>query len=312
MSKPVMGTTAGATQLRLKFDGTTYGTNVDGSANTTAQSNTRFVSVARLLSQANHRLYRQGRMYMVRVGFHKPGEAAGATVSALPNTWMTRKAWVAGRKAYLKAMRNSGVKKQGRWNDFQVNFDLDQYNGNGTNQTPFVTLSGASVTGVDSRPSQVAGDSGASEGTASKVYQFHWSGDSTGNDRDGATGSFGLIAEYSTQEDTDTDDPEDTGTTSPFVQLEQDEYMASANQELAIESGDAPPYDPDLLENARSVDYVLKQAASDSIQPVTPWIAAPGGLLKITGYGSDALAADLDMYVEVMAGGYKGVMSEPI
>jgi hypothetical protein len=248
-------------------------------------------------------------MYMVRVGFQVPGAVAGATVEALPNTWMTRKAWKAGRDAYLKSMRDSGVKKTGRWNDFAVNFDQTQYLGNGTYSYPFVTLGGAGYSGSDHVMTQVAGDS---QGGSAQAYQFHWSGDTSTADRQGATGSFGLIAEYSQAEDTVTDDPADTSPYAPFNELNSDANMASTNHELGIEIGDSPPYDPDTLDNARTVSYVLKQQAGDSLPPVTPWIAAPGGLLKITGYGSDDLAADLQMYIEVMAGGYKGVMSEAI
>ncbi len=307
-----MGTTAGATQLRLKFSGATWGTNVDQSVSTLAPSNTRYVDVAALLSQVNHRLYRQGRMYMVRVGFHKPGVTVGATVSALPNTWMTRKAWVAGRKAYLKAMRDSGVKKSGRWNDFRVNYDKAQYLGNSSLQWQFVTLSGASLSEAERRVTQVAGDSGTTEGNTTNIYQFHALGATDFSDRDGATASFGLIAEYNEQEDTTVNDPQDHGSNASYNELNVDSAMTNTNAELAIESGDYPPYDPDELDESRSVDYVIRQHADDSITPTTPWIAAPMGLLKITGYGGGSLEADLDMYVEVMAGGYKGVMSETI
>lgn len=311
MTKPIMGTTAGATQLRLKFSNTGAGQLVDGSATSNVHATTRYVDVARLLSQANHRLYRQGRMYMIRVGFQQQGSDIGATVSALPNTWMTRKAWLSARKAYLKAMRDSGVKKQGRWNDFRLNYDDAQYEGNGTVPYQYVTLSGASITGdIDMRLTQVAGDSGSNEGSSALVYQFHASGATSTADRDGATGSFGMIAEYSVAEDTVTDDPRDDGTSQPFNELNSDSIMASTNEELAIETGDNPPYDPDQLENSRSVDYTLIQKATDSIGPVTPWIAAPLGLLKITDVGS-SLGSNA-MYIEVMSGGYKGVLSEAI
>lgn len=307
-----MGTTAGATQLRLKFTGQGLGTNVDQSVSTLVATNTRYVDVAALLNQANRRLYRQGRMYMVRVGFHKPGVAVGATVSALPNTWMTRKAWVSARKAYLKAMRDSGVKQTARWSDFRVNYDQAQYLGNGSLQHTFVGLSGSSSTGLERRTTQVAGDSGSNEGSTAAIYQFHALGDTTFSNSDGATASFGMIAEYDNEQDVTVDDPADGGVNAPYNELNSDSQMANTNAELGIEVGDYPPYDNDSFDNSRSVSYVLKQQSSDSIPPVTPWIAAPLGLLKITGYGSDALDAALEMYVEVMSGGYKGVMSETI
>jgi hypothetical protein len=248
-------------------------------------------------------------MYMVRVGFHQAGSNVGATVSALPNTWMTRKAWKAGRKAYLKAMRESGVKKSGRWNDFRVNFDQTQYLGNSSVPYTFVTLGGASITGIDTRLSQVAGDSGSGEGSQASVYNFHFNGDSTFTNIDGATGSFGLIHEYDKEEDTEQDTPPHSGLQGSFDELNSDSQRTAANIELAIETGDNPPYDPDTLENARTVDYTIIQQAEDSVGPVTPWIAAPAGLLKITTLGSDSLGSNA-LYIEVMSGNYKGVMSE--
>lgn len=304
-----MGTTAGATQLRLKFSNTGSGELVDGSSSSLVHSSNRYVDVARLLSQANHRLYRQGRMYMVRVGFYQPGHNVGATVSALPNTWMTRKAWKSGRDAYLKSMRDSGVKLRGRWNDFRVNFDQAQYIGNSSANYTFVTLGGASVTGIDTRLTQVAGDSGSGEGSQASVFNFHFNGDTTFTNIDGATGSFGLIHEYDKEQDTEQDSPEHSGSQGSFDELKSDSQKGSANVELAVETGDNPPYDPDTLENSRTVSYAMIQQQEDSIGPVTPWIAAPAGLLKISSLGNDALGS-ADMYIEVMTGTYKGVMSE--
>ncbi len=306
MTKPIMGTTAGATQLRLKFDGTTHsseGSNI-------ALANTRYVDVSRLLSQANHRLYRQGRMYMCRVGIHLPGAAVAFTASALPNTWMTRKAWVQGLKAARKAERESGVRKRGRWNDFRIAYDQAQYLGSSSTPVSFVSLSGATVTGnIDHVQTLIAGDSGSGEGSSASKFNFHMNGDTDFSNRGDATGSFGLIYEYDQTEDTEYDSPPHTGGSGAFDELETDSAQSGANKDLAIETGDNPPYDPDTLENARSVDYVVAQQSGDSIQPTTPWIAAPCGLLKITGYGG-TLASETNLFIEVMSGNYKGVMAE--
>ncbi len=173
-----------------------------------------------------------------------------------------------------------------------------------------MALSGASVTGnIDHIQSYVAGDSGSGEGATGSLFGFHMNGDTTFTNSGTATGSFGLIAEYDKEEDTEYDTPAHSGLTGSFDELESDSARAGANVEQAIENGDNPPYDPDTLENSRSVDYQLANIGADNTAVMSPWIAAPCGLLKITGYGG-TLASETNLFIEVMSGNYKGVMAE--
>ena len=81
MAKPIMGTTAGATMTRIVFDNTGHG----------GTAGTYYVDAAKLLSQVNHRLYRQAsKIYCLRVGFHDTDNNE-MLVNALPNSWPMRK-----------------------------------------------------------------------------------------------------------------------------------------------------------------------------------------------------------------------------
>ena len=168
--KPIMGTTAGATVRRIHFA-------MDNAVNT------NYVDTAKLLSEANHRLYRQGRMYCVRVGFEGTDVGAqGIQVTALPNAWQFRKAWKLAKQAHDKAMRQStlnGTGARGRWKDFRVKFDKTQYDGNhGFTDARLVTRGNAEYL-----MSQVAVDSGTGSGGEgggdAEVWQFHGLGIST-------------------------------------------------------------------------------------------------------------------------------------
>ena len=59
------------------------------------------LDVARNLSVANHRLYRQGKTYSVKVDV-QPGEPVQYNVFALADTWYVQKAWQLARARYLE------------------------------------------------------------------------------------------------------------------------------------------------------------------------------------------------------------------
>lgn len=303
MAKPIMGTTAGATKRRIQFT-------LDNS------NNTQYVDVAKLLCETNHRLYRQGRMYCVRVGFDGTNVSAnGVAVNALPNTWMFRKAWKLAKQAHDRAMRESslpGAGARGRWKDFRIKYDKTQYDGN----HGFINAAGVTRGAAEYLVSQVAGDTGSGEGAGTpEVYQFHGLGVSTLSNvaQSGQlytpTGSFGVLDTYSESEDTEQDTEPDQGSTSPYRALEDDKDKSAANYELMAEDGDNPPYNPVDLQ-APQQTYVTRAFGTTAIPQMTPWIYAPCGLLRLGSIDSNSGSSNL--VVEVMEGNYKGVLSEAI
>ena len=206
----------------------------------------------------------------------------------------------------MDAMRKSGVKKRGRWADFRVKYNVTQYQ----NNSDFDTAKGLDITNAENLLSLVAGDSGTSEGSAAQFYGFHILGATNGANVGAATASYGVVEEYSNMEDTDQDSPPDAGSTSAYSALSQDAQQASANVELAIEDGDNPPYNPVNLQ-VQEQEYWASLAGTAARNPaasVTPWIVAPAGLLHIV--NNDSTSSDI--YIEVMAGKYKGVLAEDV
>lgn len=302
MAKPIMGTTAGATTRRIRVDVTNNVTN--------------YVDVSKLLSQVNHRLYRQGRMYCVRVGYvGQHNSARGASVLALPNNWAFRKGHKLAQAAFREAMRTGAIgrSKSGRWSDFRIKHDVTQY----TSQLQAINAKGLTLGNAEYLYSQVAGDTGfdGSDGDGSpNVYGFHGIGaSSTSNEGAGGgyayanTGSFGIIHEYEKIEDTEQNTPPDHDNQSAYRLLDTDGDRSAQNELMSSEIGDNPPYNPEDLQYQEQ-KHVIRFQGTGSADIATPWIAAPCGLLKIETFES---GSDTDeLFIEVMAGNYKGVLAE--
>ena len=62
------------------------------------------LDVGRNLSAMNHRLYRQGKTYSVKVDLDPGHAAASYDVYALVDTWYVQKAWQLARATYLQNM----------------------------------------------------------------------------------------------------------------------------------------------------------------------------------------------------------------
>lgn len=302
MAKPIMGTTAGATTTRIIVQ--------------VNNANTNYIDCSKLLSQVNHRLYRQGRMYCVRVGYL--GQHSGvraASVLALPNNWAFRKGHALAHAAFREAMKSTsiGKSKSGRWSDFRIKHDLTQY----TSQISALNAKNITTGNSEYLYSQVAGDTGldGSDGDgAPNVYGFHGVGTSSTSNESAATGgylyantgSFGVIHEYQKIEDTEQNTPPDHDNLAAYRLLDSDADRSAQNELMSSEIGDNPPYNPEDLQYQEQ-QYTIRFQGTGSADIATPWIAAPCGLLKIEtteGSGTD------DIFIEVMAGNYKGVLAE--
>lgn len=81
--------------------------------------------IGKLLSQVNHRLYRQGKTYQVKVDLSTSEIDTGEyEVYALVDTWYIQKAWQLARATYEEAMADEraqmGADMAARWEDFRV------------------------------------------------------------------------------------------------------------------------------------------------------------------------------------------------
>lgn len=300
MTKPVMGTTAGATTNRIIL------TNIAGS-DIGGSKNTAYVDTSLLLSQVNHRLYRQGRMYMVRVGFAQGSTTGALNVTALQNCWTVRKAWKAGLTAYNAATRDDRARSgQGRWKDFRVHMDKTQYEGGGVTSYTWAQPEGITLGTADMYQTKVYSQAEPGDGN---LLEFHVIGtDSTANRNTDSTGSLGLLTNYDAMDSVVVDDPPNpTGSTAAYQDLDNSVGDDTQGDRMLAE-GDFPPYNPVALQHQYQ-SFEMNTVASEGNPHMTPYFAAPLGLLKVSGFGADGT---IPIVLEVMTGGYKGVLSEAI
>ena len=300
MSKPIMGTTAGATTTRIRLVNS-------GGQDIAGSKSGSYVDVSRVLSHVNQRLYRQGRMYMVRVGFATGSTTGALSVQALQNSWMVRKAWKAGLKAYNAATRDDRARSgQGRWKDFRIHMDDVQYDGGGTTSYTWAQPDGITLGTADDYQTKVYSQEEPGNGN---LLEFHMIGsDSTNNRNTDSTGSLGLLSNYDAMDSVTVDDPPNPTSSAAAYQALNDSSGDDTQGDRMLAEGDFPPYNPVALQHAYQ-KYEINTAAANGPAHMTPWIAAPCGLLKLNGFGSDGT---VPIVVEVMHGNYKGVLAEAI
>ena len=109
-----METAAGATQRKIHYS--------FADVFTAGGSKTTYVDILKDMSLVNHRLYRQGRVPMVRVALETPTNTLTLiSASTLPNTWAVRKAHQLALKSYLSATKEERrATGQARGHDFKV------------------------------------------------------------------------------------------------------------------------------------------------------------------------------------------------
>ena len=271
-------------------------------------SNWNLVDVPRALSEVNHRLYRQSRVYRCKVSSLQSMNKNNPLyyVYVLRDTWMLQKAYQMAKDAFDKNMTEEmadvSPKNLARWQDFRI--VLDPKSSGVTTLSPSIRANGTLNTGTLSN----------GEFASSKVYK-----------EDGTAMTFGLYGttvRWSIVEEYDkTADVELTPGNSvsgadinPYGALDDDNQQA-ARDDLQTD-GNSPPYDPNSLDGSKLFRLAgVIGATGDSTGSVgggttqkltTGFIDAPLGLILIVKVDrSEEDMAHLEL--EVQAGDYKGV-----
>ena len=294
-------TAAGATQRKIHY---ALSNDTGGLVGTLGSSETEgpdtvYVDVMKDLSLTNHRLYRQGRVPMVRIGFVGPFQPAvtfaSIGVQTLPNTWAVRKAHQLALREYLRATKEERRRTgQARWHDFKVYYEDAMRSG--TSLSPV----GVTTTGSEWNYTQIADAVDGSE----RRYKFIGSSDSN---------AWGMIAQYDNMADQDNDSPDNPEASTPYSTLHPD--VQDNNQDNLLDEGDAPPYNPENLQVQEQLS-VIAVGSGKSDKLVSEWFPAPCGLLKLTSIVTSSAQVSDDtlgvFFVEVMAGDYKGIHATPM
>ena len=260
-------------------------------------ANKNYIDVPKFLSEVNHRLYRQSRVYRCKINhLGDPTNRGSVDVYVLRDTWMLQKAYQMAKDAYDKNMTEERAdispKNMARWQDFRIE--------------PVPGVSGYIERLPMIRANSTLGAStlGNGEFQASRVYK-----------EDGTAMSFGLygtsvrwsiVEEYDKTADVDST-PSNLVSGSdinPYGALDDDNQVAARNDLQT--RGNAPPYDPSSLDGDKLFRKVGTIGARDGAQKMsTGFFDAPLGLIVLVPTNIDA--AD-DLYeLEVQSGDYKGV-----
>ena len=251
------------------------------------------LDVGRNLSAMNHRLYRQGKAYSVKVDLDPGHAAATYDVYALVDTWYVQKAWQLARATYLQNMSEErGILTKGqvaRWEDFRVDAGLSGHAGGELVPARFSTgLASAADTGGEFALSEMTLPDGSTTRT------FRWGSTS---------GTFlGILEEYDKTGDTQTN-PQNTGGGRAYDGVNPG--VGQGMDDLA-NRGNLPPYDGTNFNARVWVKVGSLDAASPHGKLSTGYFNAPCGLIAVqTSVSSTAITGQLALTAQ--AGDYKGV-----
>lgn len=251
------------------------------------------LDVGRNLSNMNHRLYRQGKTYSVKVDLDPGHQTATYDVFALVDTWYIQKAWQLARATYLRSMADERELltdgKQARWEDFRVGAGLSGHAGGELVPAKFSNgLASAADTAGEFSTSELT----LPDGTTARG--FRWSSTSGG--------FFGILDEYDKAGNTD-DSPQTPGS---FPYAGANEGVSDAAMTDLANRGNNPPYDGNNFNSRVWVKIGTLDAASPHGKLSTGYFNAPCGLVAVQpSVVSTPIATQLSLTVQ--AGDYKGV-----
>lgn len=264
----------------------------DGSA-----PNCSIVEAGRFLSESNHRLYRQSRVYKAKINAIEP-PTSGRTVSVyvLRDTWMLQKSYQMAKDAFDKNMseERDGISttNEARWQDFRI--DL----------SPTSTITATALTPLAVNNTNFNGGTALSNGEFVNTLTYDESGTGKRFGLYSASSVWGIMQEYDKTADVDSTPSNGVSgsDTNAYGGLDNDNQQ-SARDHLQS-AGNAPPYDPNDLGGS----YMFRKVATlggtsdGNAKMTTGFFDAPLGAIYIVSQGWNQ-----DLELEVATGDYKGV-----
>ncbi len=266
---------------------------------------TLLVDVAKGLCGQNHRLYRQGKMYRLKVELlsgHPTTTAAmmqSIQCHTLPDTWYLKKAWELAAAAREEQLTLSNRPK-GRWDDFRVGWSS-------TYKIGEVPLDGGgnAITYDEIQLSKVHD----SADSADHEFVVFGAAKDSGNDL------YGMIEQYDQIGNTNQWQPHGGATNDAYEELQMDAGLVEAAGDLKALQGDNAPYDMDSFNGADDRGSVIKPMiyanAVNGSHRMSTTFDAPLGLIKVVN-GSTDTNGTIATFIRVTAlpGNYKGVRAD--
>ena len=266
--------------------------NPQGPTDTNAQ-----VDYARLASQVNHRLYRYGKMYSLKVDIdpHIFNPGTQLHVYALMNTWYVQKAFEEAKtvyeRAYIDEKENISEAAYARWRDFRIQSGLtSQFLQAQVDDTP----ESATSTGVSAGEFD---DSIVVDATGT-TRTFTWATSTV------PATAYSVVNEYDLAGNTNFSPTFPTGA-GPYDDLEAD--ASPVEMEALQDRGNRPPYASSAFPSVWMKVATLTVGANGNQKLSTGYFDAPCGILSLRAQGQTWGDFSNDVYVTAQAGDYKGV-----
>ncbi len=252
------------------------------------------VDVGLCLSAINHRLYRQGKLYTVKIEMLTPAQdGVGFTMKKIPDTWMVKKAWELAKHQRDEQLDASG-RKRGRWDDFRVGWDSSYKTGTAPSLADF---SGTFT--IDE--AQVSKMHDATDSVDNEFVMFGAARDTTNN-------LWGILEQYDQTDNTLQLQPTGGAPTTAYGDATPDGGLTEAAGDLAYSQGDNAPYDMDSIyganDNGSCVLPAMGQASTGNGSVRNSYsVDLPLGLIKLENGNANGHA----VLFTVARGNYKGV-----
>ena len=245
------------------------------------------------LSKINHRLYRQSRVYQLKLNL-SPSFDPGTQVEvyAIAPTWMAMNAYKRAYETFLENSKEERSSTDARWHDFRVTFDGGQDN----------LLKGFTKSDVEGDYSKLSqGEYLPTEvhDSAGNTKTFSWMGTTASN-------RFNIIDEYDRHANTSLS-PSNPTNEVPYDGLNDDR---DAGQSAHLQGdGNEPPYASSTLDNDILVKIATLSANPQAQKLSTGFFDAPCGAILITTTQPIAQSAGMNEVVTLVCkeGDYKGV-----
>lgn len=257
----------------------------------------RLLQGAQELSSVNRRLYRENRLYSMKLDV-EPGTAlaqAGVSVYVLRDTWDLHGAYKTAMKMYYNAMKEElqAGGANSRWHDFRVLPDFQ----------------GPTLRAVVSAPSPSAASMVDDETVRSTQMSLV-------TDQNGATRLFSMAAQitnatqFGVMKEWQNQDRVDNDPASSSLDLPYDELIAGRNEQNYDDlktQGATPPYDVQASLHAWRRVGNIRETATGVSKLSTGYFDAPLGLVILISSAFTTDEQTWGLHVSFQNGDYKGV-----
>lgn len=276
-----------------------------------------WVDLARVMSQINRRLYRQGGTYHIaNISILDTDGDVDIQFSGLPTTWPTQAAWKQAFELWKqqRASVQDVTNISSKWSDFKVFLNNASRSWDVLN---FTDSQGDAMGTGDWNYSKMFLDE---DGDNTDDFELHMMGANNGSLPAGTCVSAGLLANFEDVLQIPQSEPDvpANANLSLFTLMSRAGADTELNKDLvdAMETdNDQPPYSQTLVPGAKTASgdpWVYREVSIKTSQApsvMIPGFAVPLGLvaLKTTSSTDDNV---IDLIIELVPGKYKGIQFE--